>query len=184
MYKTISVIIPTLNEEKFIGKCLSAVKKQDYCRDFETIVVDGHSTDRTKEVASKYNVKTLDSPKRNIGFQKNFGTHVCNGEICFYLDADSIAPENWITRHLKEYENDRRTVMVGSPVSFDLAFYSAVHQPGELVRKVFSKLSVPLLTGSGTSILKDVFYDFEFEIDKKIKLKKLEKEIISSIKNH
>lgn len=158
MNKQVSVIIPTLNEEKYIGKCLSALEKQDCDENFETIVVDSHSTDRTKEIAREYDVKLLDSPRRNTGFQRNLGTRKSKGEICFYLDADSIAPENWINRFLKEYEKNRRTVMVGSLCSFDENFYSAVYQPFKLARKLLSELSIPLLSGSSTSILKDVFY--------------------------
>lgn len=158
MNKKVSVIIPTLNEENNIENCLSSLEKQDCNENLEIIVVDGQSTDKTKEITSKYNARVIDSPKRNIGFQKNLGTKACTGEFCFYLDADSIAPKNWISRFLEEYEKDRRTVMVGSLCSFDESFYSAVYQPLKLGRSVLSKFSLPLISGSSTSILKDVFY--------------------------
>ncbi len=158
MNKQVSVIIPTLNEERYIGKCLSSIEKQDYDGNFETIVVDGHSKDKTKEIAREYCVKLLDSPRRNIGFQRNLGTKKSKGEICFYLDADSIAPENWMSRLLEEYEKDKQTIMAGTTYSSNIGICSAFYRSYGLARKIFNKLSIPLIPGSSTSISKSVFY--------------------------
>jgi cellulose synthase/poly-beta-1,6-N-acetylglucosamine synthase-like glycosyltransferase len=48
----VSVIVPTFNEEKFLRNCLLSLKKQDF-KDFEIIVVDNNSTDKTGEIAKK-----------------------------------------------------------------------------------------------------------------------------------
>jgi len=49
----IAVIIPAYNEEESIEKCLKSIKKQTY-KDYEIIVVNAESTDKTAEIAAKY----------------------------------------------------------------------------------------------------------------------------------
>ena len=50
----ISVIIPTYNEEKYVGTCLRSLSNQDYQGKYEIIISDGSSTDRTVEIARRY----------------------------------------------------------------------------------------------------------------------------------
>ena len=95
---------------------------------------------------------------RNIGYSRNLGTKGSSGDICFYMDADSIAPENWISRIMEEYDKDKKTVMAGSLCRFDEPRYYALYQPLSLGRTVLGKLSVPTIPGSSMSILKDVLY--------------------------
>lgn len=57
-YYTIAIIIPTLNEEKFIARCLDSVIEQSYpFRDMDVMVVDGGSNDRTREIVEEYGRK-------------------------------------------------------------------------------------------------------------------------------
>ena len=78
----VSIIVTTRNEEKNIGSCLEAVKKQDYPGDkIEIIVVDNKSKDLTKEIAAKYTAQIYDkgperSAQRNLGAQKSSGTYI------------------------------------------------------------------------------------------------------------
>lgn len=53
-----SVIIPMYNEERYISRCLESLKKQTF-KNFETILIDDGSTDKTVEIASKYDVTIL-----------------------------------------------------------------------------------------------------------------------------
>jgi len=84
----ISVIINTKNEEKNIEKCLRSVIDQIYpSKNIEILVIDNYSTDKTREIASKYTDKVLNwGPERSA--QKNFGVQKAKGKYFLHLDAD------------------------------------------------------------------------------------------------
>lgn len=90
--KTIfSVIIPTLNEEKFLPNLLSDLTLQnEQC--FEVIVVDANSTDKTKSAALAFKDRLpltfLTSNKKNVAYQKNLGAKNAQGEFLLFIDAD------------------------------------------------------------------------------------------------
>jgi Glycosyltransferases involved in cell wall biogenesis len=84
-----SIIIPTLNEEKYLPRLLKSIKSQDY-KNYEIIVVDSHSTDMTESIARHYNARVLLSKKGNIARAKNTGIKAACGEIIAFIDADMV----------------------------------------------------------------------------------------------
>ena len=86
-----SVVIPTLNEENYLPKLLSDFAKQRR-KNFEVIVVDASSDDKTKEKALKFSkhfpLEFIDGEKQNVSFQRNLGAQKANGEFLLFLDAD------------------------------------------------------------------------------------------------
>jgi glycosyltransferase involved in cell wall biosynthesis len=74
----VSIIMPCLNEEKYIEKCLDSIIANEYPKDnMEIIIVDGQSTDRTREIIGKYInkyyfIKMMERTRRNkrIGVNK------------------------------------------------------------------------------------------------------------------
>lgn len=88
MKNKISVIITTKNEEKNIGNLLESLKYQTY-KNFEVIVVDNNSSDKTKEIAENYESKVFNKgPERSA--QRNFGVENSTGDYVLILDADMI----------------------------------------------------------------------------------------------
>ncbi|MEN6592532.1 MAG: glycosyltransferase family A protein, partial [Methanobacterium sp.] len=55
----ISIIIPTYNEEEYLPYLLESIKRQDFT-DYEVIVADAHSTDKTREIAKSFGAKIVD----------------------------------------------------------------------------------------------------------------------------
>jgi len=104
----ISVIIPCRNEEKYIGLCLDSIINNDYPREFmEVIVVDGESSDKTRDIISnftnKYNfIKLIINEKKTVPFALNFGINNSNGDFIFILGAHSDIPKNYFSK-LVEY---------------------------------------------------------------------------------
>lgn len=82
----VSVIIPTKNEEKNIGRCLQSLQSQNYTS-IEVIVVDNHSNDKTRQITQKFGAEFFEKgPERSV--QRNFGAQKATGEILFFIDAD------------------------------------------------------------------------------------------------
>jgi glycosyltransferase involved in cell wall biosynthesis len=81
--KTLSVIIPTYNEEECLYRALYSVKFAD-----EIIVVDSFSTDRTVEIANQFNCKVIQRQFDNFSNQKNHALQFATKEWVLFLDAD------------------------------------------------------------------------------------------------
>ena len=86
---TVSIVIPTYNEEKNIEKCLKAVFGQDYPGELlEVFVVDGYSADDTVEISRRYPVKLIFNRARDAQVGKMMALNRAGGELFIYLDAD------------------------------------------------------------------------------------------------
>ncbi len=90
----VSVIIPVLNCEKYISESIRSVLEQSY-HDFEIIVVDGGSTDRTLDKIGMFKDKVrLIRTNKGTSRQRNLGIRAANGRYIAFLDADdSFLPE-------------------------------------------------------------------------------------------
>ncbi len=101
MIKTLyfSVVIPTFNEEDYLPRLLEDLSEQKE-RAFEVIVVDGRSTDKTRELAEKFkNSLPLHieiSPKSNVSFQRNLGAKLAKGKYLVFFDADVQLPKRFL----------------------------------------------------------------------------------------
>lgn len=90
--KSISVIIPSFNEERRIRACIESAQR---INPLEVIVVDGGSTDRTCEIAQEAGAIVIRSSKGR-GIQMNKGASFAKGKILLFLHADTIMPETEI----------------------------------------------------------------------------------------
>jgi glycosyltransferase involved in cell wall biosynthesis len=81
----LSIIIPTYNEAKFLPVLLESIKKQTF-KDYEVIVADANSTDKTREIAGFYGCKVVDGGSPSVG--RNRGAEAAKGDIFLFLDAD------------------------------------------------------------------------------------------------
>lgn len=108
----ISVIIPTYNAEKYIGKCLKALLSQNYKKRYEIIVVDDGSTDKTAEIVRKFKkVKLIEQEHKGPAAARNLGIKHSKGAILLFTDADCVPTKNWI-RFMVEPFKDRSIVGV------------------------------------------------------------------------
>lgn len=94
----VSVVIPTLNVERYIRGCLTSVFSNDYPSGrFEVIVVDNGSTDQTAVIARSYTTQVFEAKGASISALRNRGAKEAKGEILAFLDADCLASRNWIS---------------------------------------------------------------------------------------
>ena len=117
-----SIVIPTLNEEKFLPKLLGDLKKQTF-KEFEVIHVDGSSTDQTvakaAEFASDIALKTVRVKERNVSFQRNTGSSKAKGEWVIFMDADNRLKRTFLNqlrlRLLAHPQTDIFTCLMDNP---------------------------------------------------------------------
>jgi len=97
----ISVIIPTLNEEELLPTLLECLKEQTF-RDFEIIVADAGSKDKTRKIAKKFGAIVVDGGMPGVG--RNKGSKVAKGEFLFFFDADVLLPKDFLAKAYGEIE--------------------------------------------------------------------------------
>jgi len=85
----VSIVIPAKNEEKILPKLLESLKAQSF-RDYEVIVADAHSTDRTVDIAKEFGADVVEGGLPGPG--RNKGAIQARGEIIAFLDADVQLP--------------------------------------------------------------------------------------------
>lgn len=97
----ISIVIPTKNEQELLPRLLDSIKKQDF-DDFEVIVADAHSTDKTRSIAEEYGARVVDGGMPGAG--RNAGARAASGEFLVFLDADVIIPEDFLKNLYNEMQ--------------------------------------------------------------------------------
>lgn len=94
--KSISVIIPTLNEAAHITSLVSYLWEHDNGDLAEIIVVDGQSTDNTASLAEAAGAMVLTAPRRGRAIQMNYGAERALGSILYFVHADTLPPASYL----------------------------------------------------------------------------------------
>lgn len=157
-----SIIIPTLNEEKILPKLLNSLKKQTF-RDFEVILVDGNSEDKTKEIFLNFkknysSIQFFTTEKRNVAFQRNIGALKANAKYLIFFDADVCFGNTFLEEiHLaaikKKFKFATTWILPDSKKDIDLIM-NLIANLGVELSKIINK---PFAGGYNTIILKSVF---------------------------
>jgi len=131
----VSVVIPAHNEEHNIANTIEALLAQDY-PNLEIIIVDNASSDKTNEVAKKYE-RTLNSPQNSTGNNVNISLRVVHeskkgllqarergrkeatGEIIMNMDADCLPKPNHISRGIAHFKSDFKNKIVAVTGPYD-----------------------------------------------------------------
>lgn len=92
---SISVVIPAYNEEKYLPRCLESLKNQTY-QNFEIIVVDNNSTDKTAAIAGKFGARVIRETVQGTTPARERGFREAKAEIIARTDADTIVTPNWL----------------------------------------------------------------------------------------
>lgn len=100
----LSIVVPTKNEQDHLPLLLDSIKNQSFS-DFEVIIADAGSTDKTVEIAKKYSCSVVPGGLPSKG--RNQGAKVAKGDIVLFLDADTILPEDFFRSALAEFEEKK-----------------------------------------------------------------------------
>ena len=106
----ISIVIPAYNEEKYIARCLTALKPQLKPGD-EIVVVDNNSSDETIDIAKGYDVKLIKETKQGISYARNRGFAEAKNTIIARTDADTVVAGAWL-QTIRDYYAKPDTTMI------------------------------------------------------------------------
>ncbi|WP_440947239.1 glycosyltransferase [Methanosarcina sp. T3] len=159
----VSFVVLTLNNKKTIRSCIESIISQNY-PSFETLVIDGGSSDGTKEIVEEYsdsNVKLYEFVGYGIGKSRQTGVALTTGEICAFIDSDCELPDSYWTKKMVDpflkYKNLGGTWVLGAYKKDypSLARYSILQHPYR--RKKIPKLISDenyIEIGTGHTLLK------------------------------
>jgi glycosyltransferase involved in cell wall biosynthesis len=97
----ISIVIPTLNEERFLPKLLASIAKQTF-KDYEVIVADAGSKDSTVKLAKEWGARVVKGGMPGPG--RNAGARAAKADKIFFLDADVELPDDFLEPALAEID--------------------------------------------------------------------------------
>jgi O-antigen biosynthesis protein len=94
----VSVIVPVLNSQATVGRCLTSLLRTSYpAGRREVLVVDNGSTDRTAEVVARYPVRLIGEPRRGLSQARNRGVLDSRGEVLAFTDSDCYVSTAWLS---------------------------------------------------------------------------------------
>jgi glycosyltransferase involved in cell wall biosynthesis len=106
---TLSIIIPVFNEKDYLGECLDSIASQTV-RPTEVIVVDNNSTDRSAEIAKKYDFVTLvQESQQGIVYARDKGFNTVASDLIGRIDADTVLPSDWVENVFKFYKDHNKS---------------------------------------------------------------------------
>jgi len=119
----ISVVIPAYNEEQNIKRCLEGFVHQKTTQEFEVILVDNNSTDRTVEVGREFEKKIplriIEEKEKGRGHARAAGFKAAKGDIILSTDADAIVPSTWIEDMAQAFEDPTVAAVTGTGKMID-----------------------------------------------------------------
>lgn len=120
----VSVVIPVYNGEKTLRLCLDSVLNQT-CKDYEIIVVDNNSTDKTKKIIEEFQkedrrVRCVFESRVGLSQAKNTGWKNAKGDFVAYIDDDAIASRGWVENICNAFENHGSKIFVGGKIELIL----------------------------------------------------------------
>ena len=99
----VTVVIPTLNGERYLAEVLDAVARQEFADEVETLVIDSGSTDATLEIVrARPDVRLHEIPNAEFGHgrTRNLGARLARGRIVVFLTQDATPADRWWLREL------------------------------------------------------------------------------------
>ncbi len=179
MITEISIIIPTLNEKRYISKLLISILEQNFGGKLEIIIVDGNSSDNTIEVANSFKNKISDlqifKTEKGVARQRNYGASKAKYGNLLFIDADIVLSPNILNKitgrindkqkyiatvmYLAEGKNllYNASVLAVYSIYFLLSFLSPITQGGFFLigKKLHNKING---FKEGTILFEDVDY--------------------------
>jgi len=105
----VSIVLPTLNEEEGIGNTIDAIRRKEFEKrgwEMEIVVVDGNSTDKTREIAEEKGARVIIEPRKGYGRAYKTGFKEADGEVIVTGDADGTYPFDEVHEYIDVLINE------------------------------------------------------------------------------
>lgn len=141
----ISVIVPTLNEEKHISLLLKSIKRQHHINS-EILLVDGGSKDKTLDIAQQYDAKIFIFPEYGEFISRNIGAKKANGKYLLFTCADIIFPPGLFKKIIEKFRKNRKLIALTGPGHpYDASLFGKIeYYFYNFIRYIFAKFPRPL----------------------------------------
>lgn len=152
----ISIVIPTLNEGKYIESTLFHLKRLN---PYEIIVADSHSEDDTVKIAKKYGARVVQARRGAASFGRNAGGKIARGDVILFLDADSIVFPNILEVMQKDFKGRKTSGWTCSVYGFTPSWKEQViyNMSNSLVNFLTTHAKKPHAPGIVIGVRKEVF---------------------------
>lgn len=165
-----TIVIPALNEEKYLPLLLSDLVDQSY-QDFEVIVVNGNSEDETVakalEFESKLSISVITTKKRNVSHQRNLGGKKAKSPWLIFMDSDNRLPDYFLDgiryQLAKNKETDLFTTLIKTPGNEPLDV--AIQHTLNLALEMYQSINRPHGFGAMIGCTSKVFSEIKFDED-------------------
>lgn len=140
----VSIVIPVLNEDRYIGNCLKSLISQDYPGDYEIIIVDNGSSDNTVVIARSFGARVVSCPEKcGVFHARQVGAEAARGEIIVQADADTLYPPGWLSRIVRQLAAHPEAVAVAGRFFYTRSPWWSIFEHG--VRHGVNFITTPLL---------------------------------------
>lgn len=162
-----SIIIRTYNEEKHIGNLLRAIETQDY-RNYEIIIVDSGSTDKTLDIIKKFPVKivSIDSKDFTFGYSLNMGCKESRGKYLVFASAHVLPlNEKWLSSLITPFTNEKIANIFGRQLGHSTSKFSEAMD----FKRIFgttpldSKIPLDYVNNANAAIRKELWNAHPFD---------------------
>ena len=167
----ISVVVCTFNGSRTLPECLDSLLRLDY-PNYEVIVVNDGSTDRTAEIAATYGFRVISTENRGLSSARNLGLKAATGEIVAYIDDDAYADPHWLRYIAGTFLNTCHVGVGGpniAPASDGPIAECVAHSPGNPVHILLSDTEAEHIPGCNMAFRKSALeaiggFDPQFRI--------------------
>lgn len=123
----ISVVMTAYNEQEYLPKSLKSVFSQDFPKeDYEVIVVDNNSTDKSAEIAKSFGARVIPEATQGYVFALERGMKEAKGDIVAATDSDTIVATDWLSQIAKTFEDKNVVAATGMADLRNLNFFTRI----------------------------------------------------------
>ena len=155
----VSVVVCSYNADRTMDQCLASLEHMNY-PDYEVIVVNDGSTDRTLEISERYKYcRIISQPNKGLSVARNVGAEAATGEIVAYTDSDCVADKDWLTYLVHKMEHGGLAAVGGPnfpPPEDDLVPAAVAVSPGGPTHVLVSDEVAEHIAGCNMAFRRDV----------------------------